>query len=126
MNETHPVKLNKDAESLLNHIFYDRIITLGSKTKDGGTISIEKQIELKRMKDTVLTFVERNVDSEFDIRILHKETEDKENFRVSLTFRNFKEQPENRVNKYMIVLDHSLSSVTFYQWAINNVLIFIK
>lgn len=126
MNEVSKIQLNKDAESLLSHIFYDRIIQIGSKNNDNTSVPISKQMQLKNLKDEILTFVERNPDSEFDIRILHKDTEDNENFKISLIFRNFKEVSESRMNKFVIILSHNLSSVTYYQWSLNHILILIK
>jgi len=123
MNEIDVININKDAKSLLDHLFYDKIIQFGSK-KSEDTHFI-KQVEIKKLRDKVMTFIERNPNSEFEVRLLSKNTDDKEDFRVSIAFRNYKNEPETRVHKFLIVIDYVMNNITFYEWAINNVLLSI-
>lgn len=123
MNEVGISSINKDAKSLLSHLFYDKIIQLGSKSDQ---IPVAKQMEIKKIRDKVFTFIERQPNSEFEVRLLDKNTDNKEDYRIALSFRNYKETPETRVNRFLIVIDYVMSSITYYQWAINNVLIDIK
>jgi hypothetical protein len=123
MNEIDVVSVNKDAKSLLDHLFYDKIIQFGSR-KNEDTHFV-KQVEIKKLRDKVVTFIERNPNSEFEIRLLNKNNDNKEDFRVSLIFRNYKNEPDSRVHRFLIVIDYVMNNATFYEWAINNVLLSI-
>jgi len=123
MNEIEVPSINKDAKSLLSHLFYDKIIQFGTKTDQ---IPVAKQMDIKKVRDKIFTFIERQPNSEFEVRLLNKNTDDKDDYRVALSFRNYKDAPEVRVNKFLIVIDYVMNSVTYYQWAINNVLIDIR
>lgn len=122
MEEIGISKLNKDAQSLFDHLFYDKIILLET-TQKREQRDIGKQMEIKNKRDEILTFIERNPNSEFDIRVLKKNSEDKEDHRVSLVVRNYKDKPETRIARFVIVLDYYFNSVIFYQWSLNNILI---
>lgn len=121
MNEPVISKVNKDAQNLLDHLFYDKIVRIESDSKE--RISFSKQAELKKRKDEVNTFIERNPYSNFEVRVLHKEAEDKETYKVALSFSNYKETTDKRPNSFLIIIDAAFNSITYYQWSLNHILL---
>lgn len=120
MNEISSPKLNKEAEHLLSSLFYNKIIQLEDDSKK--MIVFSKQAEIKKIQDEVNTFIKRTPYSDFEIRVLEKGTDDNDKFKVSLSFKNFKELTDKRPSRFLIVIDSAFNTVTFYQWSLNNIL----
>jgi hypothetical protein len=118
MSETS--KINKDAKSLLSHLFYDKIIQLGAEAKH--QIGFGKQLQINKLKDEVELFIEHHPYSEVEIRVLEKGTDDNDNYKVSLSFRNYKEKTDKKPGKFLIVIDNAFSMIIYYEWSLNNLL----
>jgi len=118
MNELS--KVNKDAKSLLSHLFYDKIIQLGAEAKH--QIGFGKQLQISALKDKIELFIERHPYSEIEVRVLEKGTDDNDNYKISLSFKNYKEKTDKRPDRFLIVIDNAFSIVVYYEWSLNNLL----
>jgi hypothetical protein len=116
--------LNKEAQLLLRNLFYNRLVQL--ETKSNESIVFSKQMEIKKLQDQVERFIETNPDGKFEIRVLEKNTENIENYRHAIVIKNYRHDDEvKRVTLYFIVIDNAFDSVTFYQVALNGVVLSI-
>lgn len=122
MNNIISNKLSKDSKSLLNSLFDSRIIALETSKDKIPTFS--KQLQLKKLRDEVELFIEKRPNSEFEIRVLDKQAEDNEDYRLAVIMRNYKSKDmDKKPNRFIISIDNSFDSASYYEWALNNVLI---
>ena len=115
---------NKTASLMLSHLFHDKIIQLEANSKE--KISFSKQSEIMKKHDEILKFVEKRPTSSFELRVLNKNSSDKEDYSVGISFTNYeKKDKTDPVNsgKFMIVIDAAFNTVSYYEWALNNVLL---
>lgn len=114
--------MNKTAKSLLKHLFYDKIVQLEVESKESMTFS--KQMEIKHLNDSVELFVEKNPNSNFEVRVLEKNAENNEDYKVALSFKNYNKKDEKSFivppKELLVVIDNSYSSVSFYAWSIDG------
>jgi len=115
-------KMNKDASNLLESLFYNKLIKLETDVKK-ELPAFSKQVEIAKNRDEVIHFIEHNPHSMFDVRVLHKNTEDKEDFKVSLLFKNYDVESDKRPHRFMIVIDSAFNNVSYYEWSLNNILL---
>lgn len=119
MNQINLKEKNKEACFLIEDLFYNKIVKLEDISNKPSILG--KQIQMKKIKDEILSFIERNPNSIFEIRLLRSTNQD--DFLVSITFPNFVEQEESRVSRFVITIDYSFNNVSYYEWSINKVLI---
>ena len=120
MSEESKSSLNKEAELLVRNVFHNRMIQLESKVKE--QIVFSKQMEIKKLQVKVETFIERNPNGIFEIRILEKNTTNMEQFKFALVVKNFNHADlEKNPTTFFIVIDNTFDEVDFYQLSINGV-----
>jgi len=121
MSEESKSPLSKEAELLVRNIFHNRMIQLESKA--GENIVFSKQMEIKKLQVKVETFIERNPNGIFEIRILEKNTTNKEHYKFAVVVKNFKHANlDKNATTFFIVIDNAFDSVDFYQLSINGVI----
>lgn len=125
MNPLVTSKLNKETKSLIEHLFYDKMIQLETEAKNLPSFS--KQVEIKKTQDKVSKFIDDNPYSNFELRVLYKNTEDRDNFKVAINFSNYNNLiSEKKPSNLMIIVDSSFNNVEFYQWSLNNILLPVR
>jgi len=122
MNQINLKETNREASFLVDDLFYNKIVKLEEISNVASTLA--KQMQLKKLKDDVVSFIERNPNSMFEIRLLKKNHEDPEDFLIAIAFPNFKvEEKETRISRFVITIDYNFNSINYYEWSINKILI---
>jgi hypothetical protein len=123
MNEASN-SINKSAYLLFKQIFNNKMIQLESDAAKKDTVSFSRQLDLSKLQNKVEIFMDKRYYSKFEIRILEKNAESIESYKYALVIKNYeREIKDKNVTLYIITIDSAFTEATFYQVAINNVIL---
>lgn len=115
------ISVNKEAKLLLHSVFYNRMIQI--ENKPGETVGFSKQLDIKKIEEKVDLFIERNPYGTFHVRVLKSDAENIEDFKYAVVVHNFVKRETRKPTIYFIVIDNTFTTVEFYQYSLNGVVI---
>ncbi len=115
--------INKGAYLLLKQMFNNKMVQLESDAEKKETIAFERQLNLNKLQKKVELFIERNNHGKFELRVLEKNAKSIESYKYALVVKNYSFQGKDDGTLFIITIDSAFTEVTFYQMAINGVLL---
>ena len=110
MNIVKKSKMSDACKSALSHLFNDRELSTSIK---------DKQISIRRAQDYIRLFIKKYPYARFEVRILDG-TNELDNPELTLSIRNFEKLHKLAPYEYLIIVDNSFESVSFYQKSIDG------
>jgi len=106
-------ELEATSRRLLNSLFYERIATLENLTS--SKLVLSKQMQIKKLKDRIKTFIDEHRYSFFEVSILTNEG-DVDKPLISIKVRNFPTYIDDiKPNEYLIAIEPTWTDCQIYQ-----------